>query len=86
MPTSPTPPVPAPGSTPAAAAAGARAPGSKGASQQSKTAFSTMEEIRVHEPELYDAMAKGIAQTIINDLRRHAERLKKLMREGQRRD
>lgn len=43
-----------------------------------------MEDLRTKDPKMYKATLEGIAHTIIRQMRRHQEQLKKLMREGQR--
>lgn len=44
--------------------------------------FSSVEAFRSEEPELFEAMMEGLAMSIVSRMRKHNERMKKLMREG----
>lgn len=48
------------------------------------TSFSSMTELKAEYPELYDNMIKGIANSIIEDMKRHQRRFKEIMREASR--
>lgn len=50
----------------------------------SDTHFSSVTELQAEYPELYDNMIKGIANTIIEDMKRHQRRFKEIMREASR--
>lgn len=59
---------------------------SKGSSGtvNASTPIGSMADLKMKAPELFDAMMRGLAETIVNEMREHQERLKKMMREGQR--
>lgn len=44
--------------------------------------ISDMNDLREKSPKLYEAILQGIAQHINDELRKHADRLKKIMREN----
>lgn len=48
------------------------------------TRVNSMDELRTKAPEVYNKMMEGIANRIINEMRRRQERIKQLMREGRR--
>jgi len=48
------------------------------------TKVGSAQELKERAPDVYNAMLKGIAQSIVGRMRRHAEKLKKMMREGRR--
>ncbi len=68
-------------SNPATAEAAAATSGTKKEFTMS-TSFNSMKDLKEKAPEFYDKMMEGIAMTIIKDMRRHQERLKKLMRKA----
>lgn len=45
--------------------------------------FSSYNEFAQTYPKLHTAMMNGIAQSILNDLKHHDERMKKIMKENQ---
>lgn len=50
-----------------------------------KTTFvSNANDLKEKAPEVFKAMTESIARRICDELRSHAERMKKIMREGQR--
>ncbi|GAB4236217.1 MAG: hypothetical protein Tsb0021_15890 [Chlamydiales bacterium] len=62
-----------------------QAPGSTGPSGTPGTPMTvpnTMEELRQQAPEVFKAMMDGLAQNLINRMRRHAARMKDLIRES----
>ncbi len=48
------------------------------------TSISSVGDLREKAPKVYDAMLIGIATTICNRSKRHQDRIKKIMREGNR--
>ena len=55
-------------------------------SENAKTTFiSNVDQLKEKAPKVYQSMIEGIARTICDGLRKHALRLKEIMREGQRR-
>lgn len=65
--------------TPAAAAQKTAPTGAPAAS--SKESFSTLAELREENPEVYNKMMEGIAQTICIKMKRQNDRLKQLQRQ-----
>lgn len=51
----------------------------------SKVFVSNASDLKQEAPEVWDAMIRAAARDICDDLKKHAERMKKIMREGQRR-
>ncbi len=49
------------------------------------TSVSSMADLKAKAPKVAEAMMMGIAQNIVNRMRKHAERLKKLMRDSTKR-
>jgi len=49
-----------------------------------KTTFSSLSELKELDPKVYQATLKAIAQTIVNTMRRHQERLKRLIQQARR--
>lgn len=58
--------------------------GSKEGGYTTATKIATMAELKEKAPEVHNETLKGIAMQIVSDMRRHADRLKKLMREASR--
>lgn len=48
------------------------------------TTIGSLTELKEKAPEVYDKMLEGIAMNIIKGMRKHMDRLKKLMRESRR--
>lgn len=48
------------------------------------TKISNLEDLREKAPEVYQKMLEGIAQTIVNQIKEHQDRLKKMMEEARR--
>lgn len=48
------------------------------------TAFRDLKSLQNEYPELYDSIIMGIANNIINDMKRSQERFKEIMREAKR--
>ena len=51
----------------------------------SKTSFSSMAELKREAPEVVRAMMEGIASRVISQMKKHAQRIKKILRESERR-
>ena len=51
----------------------------------SQVFVSNASDLKKEAPEVWDAMIRTAAQRICHDLKDHAERMKRIMREGQRR-
>lgn len=47
-------------------------------------AFSTLEELKLQNPALYNMMMQGIAMSIVGDMRGHQARLKEMMAKARR--
>lgn len=85
----------APGTSATTAAASAAADPSKAGTAPTPTAgkeeissfttISSMEDLKKKSPELYKKMMEGIANTIVNRMRRQQEHLKKVWRENRER-
>lgn len=69
---------------PAAAAAAEAANPSQPAKITAATTVSSMQDLKLKSPELYNAMMMGIATNIINQSKRATERLKEIIRQGTR--
>lgn len=50
----------------------------------SNARFSSTSDLKAEYPELYDNLVKGIANNIIEDMKRHQRRFKEVMREASR--
>lgn len=73
-------PTASPSSTP-----GATAPsGGGGSGYSSKTSISSVGDLKSKAPEVYDAMLKGIAQSIISKMRQHQDHLKEMWNKARR--
>ncbi|MDP1835628.1 MAG: hypothetical protein Q8K75_06820 [Chlamydiales bacterium] len=58
----------------------------KGSEASAASTFvSNANDLKEKAPEVYNAMVDSLARKMCDDLRRHAERMKKIMREGQQR-
>ena len=64
-------------STPTPAQPAGAAPG-----YTSTTQIHSLGQLKEVAPDVYKAMMQGIAQTIVNDMNEHQERLKKMMQEA----
>lgn len=64
------------------APAGGPPPAGGGVSGQTK--ISSLEDLREKAPEVYQKMLEGIAQKIVNEIKEHQDRLKKMMEEARR--
>lgn len=49
-----------------------------------KAKFSSMNELKTSYPELHKSIVMGIANSIINDMKKHERRFKEIMKESQR--
>lgn len=68
---------------PAPAAAGApKAPAAPGYTTQ--TTISSVAQLREIAPEVYDKMMQGIAMQICNEMKKHQDEIKKIMRDASR--
>lgn len=57
---------------------------SKAKRDPSKVFVSNAANLKEEAPEVHEAMLRAAARDICDDLKKHAERMKKIMREGQR--
>lgn len=64
---------------------GIKKPSGDGSSYSMNTQVGNTTELRERAPEVYSAMVRGIATSMINKMRAAQERLKKMMREARHR-
>lgn len=53
------------------------------AGMNSKQTINSIADLKAKQPELYNMMMQGIANTIINEMRDHQQKLKEIMRKAQ---
>lgn len=46
------------------------------------TSVSNLSELRAQAPDLYQGIVKGLAQQIVNQMKKHTERFRKIQREN----
>lgn len=81
----PMPPVSAPNPTSAnPSTAGAIASSNPTAGLTSSSTISSLADLKKKAPAVYKMMMEGIAMNICNEMQKHQERLKQIMREGER--